>query len=274
MTHNKPRTLEERVYRAAETALAERQFVTVIDVLVGVGWLPMSSVNMWRQGRVDCLEAELQVNPNKLLTALKIFRMWAENRELQPMPTTYLSRSPEPQELRFTWSGDAELEDAYRTHWVSPELSDSKKERLAQQQNQAPELVVISALKAWTCSKCGAGKDAGEFLVMEPPGPICMRCASMDHLYFLAAGDARLTRTARRISRLSPVVVRFSRSRKRYERQGILIEEEALDQAERECLSRQEAESRRRMRRKSGQEEMGPRPNLEVLQGAAPRRER
>ena len=158
MTHSKSRTLEERVYRAAETALAEHQFVTAIDVLVGVGWLPMSSVNMWRQGRVDCLEAELQVNPNKLLSALKIFRMWATNRGLQPMPTTYLSRSPEPQELRFTWSGDAELEDAYRTHWVSPELSDSKKERLAQQQSQAPELVVISALKAWTCTKCGAAQ--------------------------------------------------------------------------------------------------------------------
>jgi hypothetical protein len=32
------------------------------------------------------------------------------------------------------------------------------------------------------------------------------------------------------------VVVRFSRARKRYERQGILVEEAALEQAEAQCL--------------------------------------
>jgi hypothetical protein len=31
--------LERRVRRAAETALAERKFVTSIDVLAGMGWL-------------------------------------------------------------------------------------------------------------------------------------------------------------------------------------------------------------------------------------------
>jgi hypothetical protein len=31
--------LERRVVRAAEAALAERKFVTSIDVLVGLGWL-------------------------------------------------------------------------------------------------------------------------------------------------------------------------------------------------------------------------------------------
>lgn len=42
--------------------------------------------------------------------------------------------------------------------------------------------------------------------------------------------------------------VRFSRSRKRYERQGILVEEAALDQAEQECLADEEARARRRER--------------------------
>jgi hypothetical protein len=44
------------------------------------------------------------------------------------------------------------------------------------------------------------------------------------------------------------VVVRFSRSRKRYERQGILVEEEALARAESECLGDAEARERRRLR--------------------------
>jgi len=43
----------------------------------------------------------------------------------------------------------------------------------------------------------------------------------------LPSGDAALTRRAKRASGLSVVVVRFSRARRRYERQGILVEEEA-----------------------------------------------
>lgn len=44
----------------------------------------------------------------------------------------------------------------------------------------------------------------------------------MEHLVFLGAGDAALTRRAKAASGLSAVVVRFSRG-KRYERQGILV---------------------------------------------------
>jgi hypothetical protein len=64
-----------------------------------------------------------------------------------------------------------------------------------------------------------------------------MACADMDHLVFLPSGDAALTRRAKTNSRLSAVVVRFSRARKRYERQGILVEEDALERAEQECLA-------------------------------------
>jgi hypothetical protein len=53
----------------------------------------------------------------------------------------------------------------------------------------------------------------------------------MDHLVFLPSGDAALTRRAKANSRLSAVVVRFSRAGKRYERQGILVEEHALELA-------------------------------------------
>jgi hypothetical protein len=51
---------------------------------------------------------------------------------------------------------------------------------------------------------------------------------------FLPAGDAALSRRARKHSSLAAVVVRFSRARKRYERQGLLVTEEALAKAEEE----------------------------------------
>jgi hypothetical protein len=70
----------------------------------------------------------------------------------------------------------------------------------------------------------------------------------MDHLYFLPSGDAALTRRSRKYSTLSAVVLRWSRARKRYERQGLLVEEEALARAEEECLADADARERRRER--------------------------
>jgi hypothetical protein len=70
----------------------------------------------------------------------------------------------------------------------------------------------------------------------------------MAHLVFLPSGDAALTRRAKAGSRLWAVVVRFSGSRGRFERQGILVEEQALERAERACLADEDARSRRRDR--------------------------
>ena len=105
--------------------------------------------------------------------------------------------------------------------------------------------MVVSPLKSWACVECAGG---GHFLKMDDAGPLCLSCADLDHLAYLPAGDAALTRRARKASDLSAVVVRFSRARRRYERQGILIEEVALERAERECLADEESRARRRVR--------------------------
>jgi hypothetical protein len=78
--------------------------------------------------------------------------------------------------------------------------------------------------------------EQGSFLLMEAEQPLCLPCAGLGDLEFLAAGDMALTRRATKHSERAAVVVRFSRSRKRYERQGILVETAALDRAERECV--------------------------------------
>jgi hypothetical protein len=237
--------LEQRVVNAAEEALAERKYVSSIDVLVGIGWLERRRVDAWRQGRVDHLERVVQGDLGNISTAMRLFVRWARDRGLKPSETGYVSRSRGRAQLRFSKSGDPAIEQAYRTHWVSPQLSERKRARLAERQSKPPDLVVISPVKEWTCSSCGG---TGGLLIMEEPGPLCMTCADMDHLVFLASGDAALTRRAKRTSRLSAVVVRFSRVRGRYERQGILVEESALEQAEAECLADEDARARLRER--------------------------
>jgi hypothetical protein len=157
------------------------------------------------------------------------FGRWARERGLVASRTEYVARTRERRPLRFSVSGKPPIEEAYRTHWVSPRLSEAKRRRLAETASRAPGLVVINVTRDWSCTKCSA--TGGDLLIMEDAGPVCMKCAGMDHLVFLPSGDAGLTRRARKASLLSAVVVRWSRARQRYERQGLLVEPAALEAA-------------------------------------------
>lgn len=221
--------MKARVERAAESALAEQDWVAPIDVLQRLGWLPAPRVNEWRQGRLPCLERGVEASLGKVSTAMGLFRSWARARGLVASETAYVARTRDRRPLRFSVSGNPDIERAYRTHWVSASLSEAKRDRLTERQSRPPELVVVRPVNDWECASCSG---TGELLIMDDAGPLCLACAGLDHLVFLAAGDAGLTRRAKRASSLSAVVVRFSRARKRYERQGILVEAAALDQAE------------------------------------------
>jgi len=111
------------------------------------------------------------------------------------------------------------------------------------------ELKVFITAGESTCGECGSelGSRAWINLAGER-GALCLACADLDHLVFLPAGDPALTRRARKHSGLAAVVLKWSRARKRYERQGLLVEEGALARAEAECLGDAEARARHRER--------------------------
>lgn len=98
------------------------------------------------------------------------------------------------------------------------------------------QLKVFITSSESTCDECGQnlGRRAWITLLGEK-GAACLTCADLDHLVFLPSGDAALTRRSRKHSRLSAVVLKWSKARKRYERQGLLVESEAIEQAEKEC---------------------------------------
>jgi len=102
---------------------------------------------------------------------------------------------------------------------------------------EAKDLVVFDILRESKCADCGRELLGGDFLFLEGERPLCLACADLDHLVYLPRGDTALTRRARKHSSLSAVVVRFSRARKRYERQGVLVEQAALERAEQECCA-------------------------------------
>jgi len=238
--------LERRVVTAAEQALTSRRYVSPLDVLTGMGWVPLGLVTDWRQGRAPHLEAVAAVSADRLADALEVFHRWVASRGLRPSEVDYLAATRDRHPLRFTAAGDPVLERTYRTHWMPADLPERQRERLTARQSKPPDLVVVLPLAEFTCAGCR--RTDADMLIMESSGPVCLTCADLDHLVFLPAGDAALTRRAKQASRLSAVVVRFSRSRKRYERQGLLVEEAAVEQAEQQCLSDEEARARRRER--------------------------
>jgi hypothetical protein len=224
------------VVRAAEAALADHKYVSAIDVLIGIGFLALSHVESWRKGRIDFLEQTIQANPGKVSRALAMFSEWALERGLKLSETQYARRTPAGDvDLRFTEGGDPAIEKNYRTHYISPALSERMQERLAEKLSRPEQPVVFEIVRDSACSECGAELEKGSFLLMEAGQPLCLACARLDDLEYLPAGDVALTRRSVRYSGRSNVVVRFSRSRGRYERQGVLVEKSALERAEQEC---------------------------------------
>ena len=225
--------MKTRIAGIAETTLAEQQFVTPIDVLIGLGWLAQPNVERWQRGRVSSLDRCVQVDDDKTAAALAALAAWARDRGLQPWDTDY-------GDLQFTDGGEAAAERVFRTRWAAAEhpAPEAPKKR-------SRALTVIAAISSWTCASCG---EDGDLLLQTKAGPVCLDCADLGHLVFLPSGDAALTRRARKSSRLSAVVVRWSTRRKHYERQGILAENDAIELAAQQCLEDADARALRRSR--------------------------
>ena len=109
--------LADRVAKAVDAALAAQGYVTPIDVLVGIRWLDIGTVERWRRGQIDCIEAAVQTSLPRILEALTLLQSWATERGLSPSQADYVTRTPQRQALRFSRSGDPALETQYRTHW-------------------------------------------------------------------------------------------------------------------------------------------------------------
>jgi hypothetical protein len=108
-------------------------------------------------------------------------------------------------------------------------------------------VVFIQHHASATCVECGKDLPKGYLIRFQrEKGVICLGCADLDHLEFLPSGDAAITRRSTKYSTLWAVVVRWSRARRRNERQGILAEPEAIERA----LAESEADSEERERRR------------------------
>src|SRR5450432_1266844 len=121
---------------------------------------------------------------------------------------------------------------------------------------ESQELKVFISSRESTCGECGENLGSKAWITLAgEKGALCLACADLDHLLFLPSGNVALTRRARKHSTLVAVVLKWNRARKRYERQGLLVEAQGLEKAEEECLADSEVRTRRREREAVRREE-------------------
>ncbi len=115
---------------------------------------------------------------------------------------------------------------------------------------QKNELKVFISSRESKCDECGENLGRGAWILLQgdDKGAACLSCADLDHLVFLPSGDAALTRRSRKYSKLAAIVLKWSRARKRYERQGLLVENAAVELAENECKADADTRKLRRAR--------------------------
>ena len=226
--------LQARVTKAAGQLLNQQGYVSPLDVMIALGWLQRIHAQDWRHGKVPFLERVIQTNLHKLTEAMKYLKQWALSSGLKPSQTVYMSYGRSKIKLTFSKSGNPRIEQEYSTHYISPILSEKKIARLQNKWEQSPDLVVFCLVNDSQCSKCHTELHKGSFLLKDGDDALCMNCCQLGDLVFLPSGNAALTRKSKNYSNKHAVVVKFSRTRNRYERQGMMVEAEALKKAERE----------------------------------------
>jgi len=103
-----------------------------VQVLMDLGVLSASDYENWRNGRVDYLERVCKVNLHKLAFIMKEVRAYARKNNLKPSWTFYKQwgrKGKKPSvKLRFSKSGDENIERNYATHYISPERMSALKQ--------------------------------------------------------------------------------------------------------------------------------------------------
>jgi len=227
--------LSTRVQTIAEGIVGRLGRVSFLDVLVELGWVHENNVDRWRRGEVDPLSAAASVDDDKLLEAAVLFEDWGRGRFNAFYDVPHVSTTRDRRILRFTADQDSD-----RLH-----LRYATDKYRAMVEASQPDLVVLEAFADFECPECGRGDD---WVMMDAGAAICTSCADLDHLVFLPAGNATLSRRARKESGLTAIAIRPDRRRNRTRRLGILVEPDALERAEQQCFDDAELRARRRVK--------------------------
>lgn len=116
-----------RVVRVVSEILAEKDVVTPIEVFLRLDLLKPSMIEEWRFNRIPSLEKVIQCNLSNASRILRVLRLHSLDRGLKPSLTNYRKWGKGCKfSLRFSKSGDPNLEAAYSTHYLRSRLANAQ----------------------------------------------------------------------------------------------------------------------------------------------------
>lgn len=118
--------LRKKVRGAMHRQRKDRGYASAVDVLMDIGVLSKAKYEDWRFGRVDYLERACALNLRKLSLVLREMASYAKECGLKPSYCCYKQWGVKKKfgqkrpviQLRFSKSGDLNVERAYATHYV------------------------------------------------------------------------------------------------------------------------------------------------------------
>ena len=98
---------------------------------------------------------------------------------------------------------------------------------------------VFSLSRTSRCHNCDRKLAPGDIVKLEnsrdDKEALCRSCADLNSLELVLKGNAKISRLANKYSTITYIVMKWSDTWKTYERIGILVKPEAVDQAEAEA---------------------------------------
>ena len=129
-----------RVVRAVGKILARTDVIAPSEILIEMGNLSNNNYEAWRKGRVPYLERVFEGNLSKASRILRIIGFHAHDLNMVPRQTVYHQWGKgKNRVLRFSKSGNPNLERAYSCHYV---WNQSQEKKLKAINKAEPELIV------------------------------------------------------------------------------------------------------------------------------------
>ena len=129
--------LQVKVHSAVYHLIKNKGVASPAEVLIAIGVLSKEDYENWRFGRVDYLERVCKTDLRKLSFVNHEIRVYARKYDLKPSWTAYNKWGKGDNiRLRFSKSGDENIEKLYATHYVSRQKAEEAKERRAAQQDK------------------------------------------------------------------------------------------------------------------------------------------
>ena len=116
---NSDKEIINKIHSSMYSLVNENGYVSTVDVLIAISVLSKEDFENWRMGKVDYLERVCKINLSKLSVINHEIRAYAKQHELKPSWTDYRKWGKgENTRLRFSKSGDAQIEKLYATHYI------------------------------------------------------------------------------------------------------------------------------------------------------------